>query len=57
MARTERFHFSHTRKLDSAHRFVSEAAEHGVVLKTSESANGRYVSVDDAQLLNFGSCS
>lgn len=57
MARQERFVFSHTRKLDSAFRLVSEAAEHGVIMRTGRSPGGRRVHVDGTDLLNFGSCS
>jgi len=57
MARQERFVFSHTRKLDSAFRLVSEAADHEVILRTGRSACGRYVAIDGSELLNFGSCS
>lgn len=57
MARQERFTFSHTRKLDSAFRLVSEAADHGVIMRTGRSACGRHVSIDGSELLNFGSCS
>ena len=57
MARTERFRFSHTRKIDSAYRYVSEAAEAGVILNNAQGANGPDVIVDGAQLKNFGSCS
>jgi 7-keto-8-aminopelargonate synthetase-like enzyme len=57
MGRTERFRFSHTRKIDSADRYVSAAAEAGVIMQSAHSGNGRYVSVDSQRLLNFGSCS
>jgi 7-keto-8-aminopelargonate synthetase-like enzyme len=57
MARAERFHFSHSRKIDSADRHTSAAAQAGVILQTAQSANGRYVIVDGRSLLNFGSCS
>lgn len=57
MARTERFKFSHTRKLDSAYRYVTEAADAGVIMNTGQGANGRYVTVDGERLRNFGSCS
>jgi 7-keto-8-aminopelargonate synthetase-like enzyme len=53
----ERFRFSHTRKLDSAYRYVSEAADAGVVMNDGHGANGRYVTVDGKRLRNFGSCS
>jgi 7-keto-8-aminopelargonate synthetase-like enzyme len=57
MARTERFRFSHTRKLDSAYRYVTEASDAGVILQTSDGPNGRFVTVDGHRLANFGSCS
>ena len=57
MARTARFKFSHTRKLDSAYRYVSEASDAGVILQTGEGANGRFVTIDGNRLANFGSCS
>jgi 7-keto-8-aminopelargonate synthetase-like enzyme len=57
MARIERFRFSHTRKIESALRYVSEAADAGVILNSGQSANGRDVTIDGAQLRNFGSCS
>ena len=57
MARTERFRFSHTRKLDSAFRYLTEAADAGVILNRAQGANGRYVTVDGERLKNFGSCS
>jgi 7-keto-8-aminopelargonate synthetase-like enzyme len=57
MARTERFRFSHTRKLDSAYRYVTAASDAGVILQTGAGANGRLVTVDGQRLTNFGSCS
>jgi 7-keto-8-aminopelargonate synthetase-like enzyme len=57
MARAERFHFSHTRKIESAYRYVSEAADAGVILNNGEYASGREVVVDGTRLENFGSCS
>ena len=57
MARIERFRFSHTRKLDGAFRYVSEAAEAGVILNNGQGANGPNVIVDGNKLANFGSCS
>ncbi|HEX4334505.1 MAG TPA: aminotransferase class I/II-fold pyridoxal phosphate-dependent enzyme [Polyangiaceae bacterium] len=57
MARIERFRISHTRKLDSAYRYVTEAAEAGVILNTGTFAGGRDVRVDGVTLKNFGSCS
>jgi 7-keto-8-aminopelargonate synthetase-like enzyme len=57
MARAERFHISHTRKVEGALRYVSEACEAGVIMQTAGSPCGRTVQVDGAELLNFGSCS
>jgi 7-keto-8-aminopelargonate synthetase-like enzyme len=57
MARTERFRFSHTRKLDSAYRYVTEASDAGVIMQTGEGANGRHVTVEGRRFANFGSCS
>lgn len=57
MARQARFRFSQGRQIDVAFRCTSEAAEAGVVFNTGQGANGRYVTVDGARLLNFGSCS
>src|SRR4051812_3383137 len=57
MARSEHFSISHTRKVDSAHRYVAEAHDAGVILNTSQSPNGRHVTLDGQKLLNFGSCS
>lgn len=57
MGRTARYRISHTRKIDSAFRFVSEAVDAGVVFGTARGANGRYVTVDGRRLLGFGSCS
>ena len=57
MSRTARFRFSHTRKIDGAFRYVSEAAEAGVIMKTGNGANSRTVNVDGHRLKNFGSCS
>jgi 7-keto-8-aminopelargonate synthetase-like enzyme len=57
VSRTARFRFSHTRKIDSAYRYVSEAAEAGVIFNTGYGANGRYVTVDGERFTNFGSCS
>lgn len=57
MARIERFRFSHSRKVDGAYRYVSEAAEAGVIMNTGQFAGGRDVSVDGQVLRNFGSCS
>jgi 7-keto-8-aminopelargonate synthetase-like enzyme len=57
MARTARFRISHTRKIDSAFRFVSEAAAAKVVFGTGHGPNGRYVDVDGQRYKNFGSCS
>jgi len=57
MARIERFHFSHSRKIDSAYQYVSEAARAGVILQSADSGAGRHVVIDGRSLLNFGSCS
>jgi 7-keto-8-aminopelargonate synthetase-like enzyme len=57
VARTARFRISHTRKIDSAFRFVTEAANAGVIFGTGHGPNGRYVVVDGLRLKNFGSCS
>jgi 7-keto-8-aminopelargonate synthetase-like enzyme len=57
MSRAARFRFSHTRKIDSAYRYVSEAADAGAILRTGQGPNGRYVTVDGVRLMNFGSCS
>ena len=57
MSRAARFRFSHTRKIDSAFRYVSEAADAGVILNTGQGANGRHVTVNGVRLMNFGSCS
>lgn len=57
MSRTSRFQFSHTRKVDSAYRFVSAAADASAIFGTGYGANGRYVNVDGISLKNFGSCS
>ncbi len=57
MARVERFHFSHSRKIDSADRYVGEAARAGVILQTAGAGSGRRVAIDGESLLNFGSCS
>lgn len=56
MARTERFRFSHSRKIDSADRYISAAQQAGAIMHTAQSASGRHVTVDGARLLNFGSC-
>jgi 7-keto-8-aminopelargonate synthetase-like enzyme len=48
---------SHSRKIDSADRYVSAAHQAGVIMQTAQSASGRHVLVDGARLLNFGSCS
>ena len=57
MARVERFRISHSRKIDNADRYVSDAQRAGVIMQTAQSANGRHVRVDGKRLLNFGSCS
>ncbi len=57
MARIERFRFSHTRKIDSAHRYVTEAANAGVIMNSGSGPNGRDVVVDGTRMRNFGSCS
>lgn len=57
MARAERFRFSHTRQIDSADRYVSAAVEAGVIMRSAQSANGRYITLDGKRALNFGSCS
>jgi 7-keto-8-aminopelargonate synthetase-like enzyme len=57
MGRSEHFAFSHTRKIEISHRFAAQAHDAGVILNTSRSANGRYLSLDGERLLNFGSCS
>jgi 7-keto-8-aminopelargonate synthetase-like enzyme len=57
MARTERFKFSHTRQIESADRYVSAAAEAGVILRSAQSGNGRHIAMQGDRLLNFGSCS
>jgi 7-keto-8-aminopelargonate synthetase-like enzyme len=57
MSRAERFRFSHTRQIESADRHVSAAVEAGVILRSAQSGNGRYVTLEGARYLNFGSCS
>ena len=57
MARVERFKFSHTRKLDSAYRYVTEAVNAGVIMNNGSGANGSFVTVNGRTLKNFGSCS
>jgi 7-keto-8-aminopelargonate synthetase-like enzyme len=57
VARIERYRFSHTRKLDSAYRYVTEAANAGVIMNDGQGANGRHVMVNGERLKNFGSCS
>jgi 7-keto-8-aminopelargonate synthetase-like enzyme len=57
VARIERFRFSHTRKLDSAYRYVTEAVDAGVIMNDGYGANGRAVTVNGQRLQNFGSCS
>jgi 7-keto-8-aminopelargonate synthetase-like enzyme len=57
VARIERFRFSHTRKLDSAYRYVSQAVDAGVAMNDGYGANGRQVTVNGQRLQNFGSCS
>lgn len=57
MSRVAKFRISHTRQIDAAFRYVSEAAEAGVILHTGQGPNGRFVTVDGARLKNFGSCS
>jgi 7-keto-8-aminopelargonate synthetase-like enzyme len=57
MARVERFRISHTRKIDSAFRYVTEAVSAGVIMNNGQGANGRYVTVDGERMKNFGSCS
>lgn len=56
MARVERYKFSHSRKVDGAYRYVSEAVDAGVIMNTGEFAGGRDVKVDGRRLRNFGSC-
>jgi 7-keto-8-aminopelargonate synthetase-like enzyme len=57
VSRIERPRFSHTRRIDSADRYVSEAADAGVIMQSAQSGNGRYVTLNGKRLLNFGSCS
>ncbi|HKP57843.1 MAG TPA: aminotransferase class I/II-fold pyridoxal phosphate-dependent enzyme [Polyangiales bacterium] len=57
MARAERFRFSHTRQIESADRYVSAAVQAGVIMRSAGSGNGRYLEVEGARALNFGSCS
>jgi 7-keto-8-aminopelargonate synthetase-like enzyme len=57
MARAEKFNFSHERKIESAHRYVAAADQAGVLMKRSQSGNGRTVVVGNRSLFNFGSCS
>jgi len=57
MARIERFRFSHSRKIDSADRYVFEAQQAGVIMQTAGGRSDRHVSLDGRRLLNFGSCS
>jgi len=57
MSRTARYKISHTRKIDGAFRFVSEAAEAGVILHTGRGPNSRHIDIDGVRLANFGSCS
>lgn len=57
MARPDRAHSSHSRTVDITHRHVAAAQAAGVIWNTVRGANGRYVTVDDRRLSNFGSCS
>jgi 7-keto-8-aminopelargonate synthetase-like enzyme len=57
MGRIERYRFSHSRKIDSADRYVSAAADAGVIMQSAQSGNGRVVNVAGQDLFNFGSCS
>jgi 7-keto-8-aminopelargonate synthetase-like enzyme len=57
MARAEKFRISHTRKVEGANRYLTEACEAGVIMNATRGANGRHVTVDGKRLLNFGSCS
>jgi hypothetical protein len=56
MARVERFRFSHAqdRQRVSSRAPLPDAK---VILNNGKGPNGRYVTVDGEQLLNFGSCS
>ena len=52
-----RFRFAPSRIIDSANRFVSEAADAGVIMNRAGHYDGSSVEVDGRALRNFGSCS
>jgi 7-keto-8-aminopelargonate synthetase-like enzyme len=53
----QRFRFSPGRVVDATHRFVSAAADEGVIMNRGGSYEGSFVEVDGRRLHNFGSCS
>jgi 7-keto-8-aminopelargonate synthetase-like enzyme len=52
-----RFRFAPSRIIDSANRFVSEAADAGVIMNRAGQYDGSMVEVDGRPMRNFGSCS
>jgi 7-keto-8-aminopelargonate synthetase-like enzyme len=52
-----RYRFPTSRIVDSTNRFVSEAAEAGVIMNRAGDYDGPSVEVDGRRLLNFGCCS
>ena len=52
-----RFRFPTSRIVDSTNRFVSEAADAGVIMNRAGNYDGASVEVDGRPMLNFGCCS
>ena len=52
-----RFRFAPSRIVDATNRFVSEAADAGVIMNRAGHYDGPSVEVDGRPMRNFGSCS
>lgn len=52
-----RFRFAPSRIVDATNRFVSEAADAGVIMNRAGYYDGSSVEVDGRSMRNFGSCS
>ena len=52
-----RYRFPTSRIVDSTNRFVSEAADAGIIMNRAGSYDGASVEVDGRSMLNFGCCS
>lgn len=57
MSRKAKFNFSRTRRVQTAHRYVAEAYDAGVIMNRSAVRVGRDCEVDGRRMRSFGSCS